>query len=138
MLLGIVSFIVLLVTGFGPLWLGYRLSGWLLIVHAAFAPVFIGCAALLALGWAEGMIFRGGSDAVEKLCFWLLIFLSLPLALSMILSMFTFFGTAGQDFLLVLHRWSGVAFGCIALIFFYLLVRRQVVMENTKLLDKEV
>ena len=56
LLLGILSFIILLVTGFGPLWLGYRLSGWLLIVHATFAPVFIGCVALLALGWAEGMV----------------------------------------------------------------------------------
>lgn len=143
LLLALLSFFVLLVTGFGPLLFGCRLSGWLLMIHATFAPVLIGCTALLALGWAQGMVFReqtGNSVHEEcgclaggrKICFWSLIFLSLPLTLSMILSMFKFFGTEGQAFLFVLHRWCALAFACIAIIFFYLLVRRQIEKENAQ------
>lgn len=131
-LLGLLSFLVLLVTGFGPLWFGGRLSGWLLMVHVTFAAVFIGCAALMALGWAQGMVFRGVSAVGEKLCFWALVFVSLPLSLSSILSMFTFFGTDGQEFLFDLHRWTALVFSCIAVIFIYLLIRRQIGKENAQ------
>lgn len=141
--LGLLSFAVLLVTGFGPLLLGYRLSGWLLMIHATFAPILIGCIALLAVGWAHAMRFQKedfrppsagcwltDSGAAEKGCFWGLVFLSLPLTLSMILSMFNFFGTEGQEFLLVLHRWCALVFAGLMMIFLYVLVRRQISREN--------
>ena len=132
LLLGLLSFLILFLTGFGPLVCGYRLTGWLLMVHATFAPIFIGCLALLALGWAQGMIFRKDSAVVQKIYFWILVFLSLPVTLSMILSMFPFFGTKGQEFLFHLHRWSALALTCIAIIFLYCLVRSQIVKENTE------
>jgi uncharacterized membrane protein len=130
LLLAMLSFLILLITGFGPLFFGCRLAGWLLVIHATFAPILIGCISLLALGWAQGMVFREGIDRVLKGCFWLLIFLSLPLTLTMILSMFRFFGTDGQTLLLIWHRWCALAFGCIGLIFLYNLIRRQIGMEN--------
>ncbi len=130
LLLGLLSFTVLFLTGFGPLLFGCRLSGWLLMIHATFSPVFIGCTALLALGWAQGMVFRSDSAVCLKLGFWTLIFLALPLALSMILSMFNFFGTEGQEFLFDLHRWCALGFVCIAVLYLYGLVRRQMDKEN--------
>lgn len=130
LLLTLLSFLILLITGFGPLFFGLRLSGWLLVIHATFSPVLIGCLALLSLGWAQGMVFGDGSDLVQKGCFWILVFLALPLTLSTILSMFNLFGTEGQDFLLILHRWCALAFACFAIIFLYALIRGQIGREN--------
>lgn len=130
LLLALLSFAILFLTGFGPLLFGSRLSGWLLMIHATFAPILMGCLALLAVGWAHEMVFRGLEDVLLKLCFWILLTLSLPLALSMIVSMFNWFGTEGQDFLYVLHRWCALAFTCLALLFLYVLVRRQIGREN--------
>ena len=152
LLLAMLSFLVLLLTGFGPLVCGCRLHGWLLMVHATFAPVFIGCVALLALGWAQGMAFEKEEAAVfsagccfrkpidgcwltdsgigQKCCFWALIFLALPVTLSMIVSMFPLLGTHGQELLFHLHRWSALALACVAIVFLYVLIRRQIVKEN--------
>ncbi|HOT72788.1 MAG TPA: hypothetical protein PLX18_06425 [Anaerohalosphaeraceae bacterium] len=130
LLLALLAFAILFLTGFGPLLFGSRLSGWLLMIHATFAPILMGCLALLAIGWAHEMVFRGLEDVLLKLYFWILLTLSLPLALSMIVSMFNWFGTEGQDFLYVLHRWCALAFTCLALLFLYILVRRQIGREN--------
>lgn len=130
LLLGLLSFAVLFLTGFGPLFFGCRLAGWLLMIHATFAPVLMVCLVILAFGWAHAMVFRRTTDIVLNSCFWILLVLSLPLALSMIFSMFRWFGTDGQHFLLVFHRWCALAFGSFAFLFLYLLVRRQLEMEN--------
>ena len=132
LLLALLSFLILFLTGFGPLLLGFRLHGILLMIHATFAPVFIGCVSLLAIGWAQGMTFRMNSAVVQNVFFWILIFLTLPVTLSIILSMFPFFGTEGQVFLFTLHRWSTLLFVCAAIIFLYILVRLQIIKENAK------
>jgi hypothetical protein len=129
-LLALLAFAVLFLTGFGPLFFGCRLSSWLLMIHATFAPILAVCLVVLAFGWASAMVFCGRSDMLLKLCFWLLLVLSLPLALSMVLSMFRWFGTDGQKLLLELHRWCALAFGSAAFLFLYLLIRRQIKMEN--------
>lgn len=130
LLLALLSFAVLFLTGFGPLFFGCRLAGWLLMIHATFAPILAVCLAILAFGWAGAMVFEGRPDAVLKCCFWTLLVLSLPLALSMVFSMFPWFGTDGQNLLLEIHRWSALAFGSSAFLFLYLLIRRQIGMEN--------
>ncbi len=130
-LLALLSFLVLLITGFGPVFFGLRLSGWLLVIHATFSPILIVCLSLLALGWAQKMVFENRMENIVKGCFWLLILIALPLTLTMIASMFRFFGTEGQELLLIGHRWCALAFGCIALIFLYCLIRGQIVKENT-------
>lgn len=139
-LLGLLSFIVLLLTGFIPLMSGSRLEGYWLIVHATFAPVFIGCTAVIALLGAGQYRFKQkditceGIDGIRscrptqsvialKTGFWLLIILSLPVALTMVVSMFPWFGTEGQEFLYVAHRWSALGFSLIAWIELYILVR---------------
>lgn len=152
LLAALACFLILLATGFGPLLLGYRLEGYLLMIHATFAGVFIACAAILVLGWAHAMAFdrQDGQTILQglrtrcscktgcwltdrpigtKAVFWVLAILSLPLTLSAIVSMFPLFGTEGQWFLFHLHRWSALVFACTAIAGLYILIRRQVCKE---------
>lgn len=146
-LLGLLSFCVLAFTGFGPLLFGCRLEGYLLMVHATFAPVFIACAAVIAL-LAAGRYAFNQKDAQIKPCkydkgcwltdtgigakagFWLLLFMTLPVTLTMVLSMFPLFGTEGQEFLFHAHRWSTLIFALIAMVELYMLIRMEVLKDT--------
>ena len=150
-LLALLCFVVLAFTGFYPLLvLNERMSGYLLMVHATFAPVFAVCLAALAVmsagsyrldksdwPWVQKLL-RGVTRLkielqqpaashmlVQKLTFWLIILLALPLILSIILSMFRFFGTDWQNFLLAAHRHTAVAFAVAAVVHTYLVIRTQ-------------
>lgn len=147
-LLALFCFIVLLITGFYPvLILGEAISGYLMMVHATFAPVFAACLAFLVVMWAGRQAF-GESDcpgwlhrfikrvirrkAVEekpstkeselgqKVTFWLIVALSLPAILSIVAGMFPLFGTGGQEFLLGLHRWSALVLALVIIVHIYL------------------
>jgi cytochrome b subunit of formate dehydrogenase len=134
--------VVLAVTGFYPVLVrGEHISGYLVMVHATFAPVFAVCLAVMAVMWARNGRFSPGdwpwfdrlvqratlvqnageerprsSGLWRKIFFWLTIFLALPLGLSMVLSMFPLFGTHGQEFLLSMHRSTALVFAPIAFI----------------------
>lgn len=147
-LLGLLSFAVLLLTGFVPLLLGGRLEGYWLMLHATFAPVFIACAAVVVITgaqhyrflkrdcddladlWASRKARKGcwltDCSAAPKAGFWLLAALSLPVTLTMVLSMTPLFGTEGQVCLFDLHRWSALAFALAALVQLYLLIRKMI------------
>ena len=143
-LLGLLSFLVLLATGFGPLLFGARLHGVLLMIHATFAPVFIGCAAVVAILGAGQYCFNkkdtqslqcGCNDDSNTSCwltdsgvgakvgFWVLLLMSLPVTLTMVLSMLPLFGPEGQEFLFYAHRWSALVFALTAIVELYMLVR---------------
>ncbi len=133
---------VLAVTGFYPvLILGEHISGYLVMVHATFAPVFAVCLAVMAVMYARNCGFSRGdspwfdrlmqratlvqsageerpssSGLWRKIFFWLTVFLALPLGLSIVLSMFPLFGTHGQEFLLSMHRSTALVFAPIAFI----------------------
>jgi cytochrome b subunit of formate dehydrogenase len=120
-------------------------------VHATFAPIFAICLAALAVSWASSHSFNKSdwpwlrdllrrvislkipvsesiepsSQLFEKTGFWLIVFLALPLILSIIVSMFSIFGTAGQNFLLATHRWTALVFAVVAIIHTYLVIRGQ-------------
>jgi len=147
-LLGLFSFGVLLVTGFGPLLLGGRLGGYWLMIHATFAPVFIGCTAIIAiLGAGQYCFNKKDAKAIQWTCrinrdqgcwltdtgvgakamFWFLLLISLPLTLSMVLSMFLLFGTDGQVFLLRLHRICALVFSLASVLEIYMLIRMEVI-----------
>jgi len=152
-LLALLCFVVLSITGFYPiLVLGEHISGYLVMVHVTFAPVFAVCLAVLAVMWAGKCCFKRGDCPVtrrlvewftgvkgpeeeaaresfgvgQKVFFWLIIVLALPLTLSIILSMFPLFGTHWQDFSLVVHRYVGLAFALIAIVHTYLMIRSQI------------
>jgi len=149
-LLAVLCFLVLAVTGFYPLLVnGEHISGFLMMIHATFAPVFALCLAILAVTWAGSNRFtmadcpwvsrllRGATrlripanDArqqcsllVYKAAFWLLMFLALPLILSIVVSMFYLLGTDWQGWTLALHRWTSLVFVIVAIIHTYLAVR---------------
>jgi len=130
LLFGVLSFCVLGLTGFGPLLLGTRLEGYLLMIHATFAPVFIACAAVIAVLGARRNVFskkdaRGGIKAG----FWFLLVMTLPVTLTMVLSMLPLFGPAGQEFLFFAHRWCTLIFALAAIIELHILIRMGVIED---------
>jgi cytochrome b subunit of formate dehydrogenase len=121
------------------------------MVHATFAPVFAICLAVLTVLWArshrfersdwpllqriiervtlrktstEESVYKSAS-VVQKMTFWVIVFLSLPLILSVVSSMFGLFGTSWQEFLLAAHRWTALVFAVVAIIHIYLVIRAQ-------------
>jgi cytochrome b subunit of formate dehydrogenase len=149
-LLALLCFVVLAVTGFYPtLVLGEHISGYLVMVHATFAPIFAICLAVLAVMWARKCGFTRGdwpwfqrmvqrvtlvgnageeapgesSGLGQKVAFWLIIFLALPLALSIVLSMYPLFGTHWQELLLGIHRYTALVFALVVIVHTYILIR---------------
>jgi len=57
-----------------------------------------------------------------KAGFWIILWLSLPLLLSIILGLFPFFGTEGEALLIRLHGYSGLLFLIAALAEVYLII----------------
>ena len=148
-LLALLCFVVLAVTGLYPVLVrGQHLSGYLLMIHATFAPVFAACLTVLALMWAHRCRFSESDCPLwfqriirretvnkdsfaeksclgQKICFWLIILLALPVILSIVLSMFPLFGTDGQEFLLNLHRYSTLLLALAVIVHTYLIIRTQ-------------
>jgi cytochrome b subunit of formate dehydrogenase len=142
-LVALLCFIVLLVTGFFQrLVLAESISGYLLMLHATAAGVFAACLAILAVMWAHNCRFNKNDwpwlqkllqrEAVnkaagekyelwQKVSFWMIVFLALPLILSSVLSMFMFFGTEWQEFLLNVHRYSALTLALAAIVHTYLM-----------------
>lgn len=153
-LLALLCFFILAITSFYPvLVLKEPIHGYWLISHATFAPVFAICLAVLAVMWAANCCFNkndwpwvqrvlgralplGGArreaannsvvnKLLRKICFWLIILLALPLILSIILSMFSLFGTYWQELLLNIHRYTALVFAIVAIVHTYLIIRTQ-------------
>lgn len=155
-LVTVVCFLVLAFTGFWPVLVrGEHISGGFMMVHATFAPIFALCMALLAVTWAGSNRLlaedcpwvqrllrrvtrlrlpaddRPGRCLVllYKLGFWVLLFLALPLILSIVVSMFHLLGTDWQHTTLALHRWTSLVFVIVALIYTYLAIRLRIAAE---------
>ncbi len=77
----------------------------------------------------EEPLNRSQADGVpglgQKITFWLIVVLALPLILSMVSSMFTLFGTYWQELLLDTHRYSALALALAAIVHTYLMIRAQ-------------
>ena len=151
-MLALLSFFILAVTGFYPtLVKGEHISGYLIMIHATFAPVLAVCLAVLAVMWAGKCRFNSKdwpwfSNLVEKATliktennasdinaglwqktgFWLIIFLALPLILSMVLSMLPYFGTHWQEIFLFIHRYTALVFAIVVLIHTHIIIRTQI------------
>jgi hypothetical protein len=116
------SFLTLLITGFFPLVvLGRTIFGYWLMLHVSAGGVFVCCLVLLALACTEKNllikynIFKGS-------LFWLILLLSLPLILSIALSMLPIFGTHSQECLLWIHRYCALLFVVLAIMHTYLTI----------------
>ena len=150
-LLALLCFVVLAITGFyRPLLLDEHISGYLMMIHATFAPIFAICLAVLAVMWArncrlcscdwpwlQGLIRRAtlvktecseetcSGGVLPKITFWLIMFLALPLILSIVLSMLPLAGTHWQELLMDLHRYVALAFAVVVIVHIHLMTRVQ-------------
>jgi hypothetical protein len=151
-LVALVCLALMALTSFVPrLIFGKPMGGYLLMLHVACAPVFIGCVAFGALTWSfrwrlneedwEGIcsLFRCQiRQALQnpgmpcKLGLWLAILLAVPASLSMVFSMFPIFGTHGLENLFVLHQYTGLAVTLLAMIHVYFALRLPVVPGSLK------
>ena len=144
-LFALLCFVVLFVTGFyQPLVGGRAISGFLVMIHATFAPVFAVFIAILAVMWAGNCVFdknywpwltkllqrQPKSDSkpqryefLLKLCFWVILVLALPLILSIVLSMFKIFGTSMQELFLNVHRYTSLVIAIVIILHTYLMIR---------------
>jgi hypothetical protein len=123
-LLALLCFLGLVITGFYPaIVLEESISGCWLILHVCFAPVFAVSLAMLAVMWAGNCSLRKGEPNLQKICFWLIIFLVVPVSLSIVLSMFNFFGTTAQELLLQVHRYGALFLALVVIVHTYLIIR---------------
>jgi cytochrome b subunit of formate dehydrogenase len=156
-LLAVVCFLVLAVTGFYSLLVrGEHISGYFMMIHATFAPIFALCLAILAVTWAGRHSFTMQdcpwiarllrrttrlhipaddrpwqcSVLIYKAAFWLLLILALPLILSIVVSMFHLLGTDWQSTTLALHRWISLVFVIVVIIHTYLAIRLRMACQT--------
>jgi hypothetical protein len=131
--------------------LGEQMSGLFLIVHVTLAPFFVVALMLSAIFWAHFQQFdhtdyiylrdirnkkeiknpaKMKQNFWSKIYFWLFLIFSVPAVLSIILSMFPYFGTEGQVTMLNIHRYSTLVLLIIAL--FYVDLDRLSFHKNLK------
>ena len=147
-----VCFVVLAITGFWPVLVkGEHISGFPIMIHSTFAAVFAVCLAIITITWAGSNRFERSecpwlwrflrrvtnlripmqegpcecTAIVKKAMFWAIVALSLPLILSIVLSMLHLFGTHGQEILLTAHRWTALFFAVAVLVHTYASARLQ-------------
>jgi hypothetical protein len=116
---GMLSAAVLIITGFASrLIFGTVIDGYLLMLHAMAAPVFMACVAASAVLWASeaklSLTDFGAAGEKPVVClrkrvgFWVILVLTVPLILSLMLCMLHIFGTHMQEILAGVHRWSAL------------------------------
>ncbi|MBN1456320.1 MAG: hypothetical protein JW912_00530, partial [Sedimentisphaerales bacterium] len=128
--LTLVCFVSLLITGFVPKFVfGESLSGYMLMVHASCAPVFACSLTAAVLLWVHRYRFARtdlhpfkGCAIIPRICFWIILIVSIPLMLSIVLGMFPIFGTEGQHCLIYLHLLSAIILTVVAVIHSLLLI----------------
>ena len=128
--------ILLALTGFVTvIILGKPISTYLLLVHVSLAPIFAISMAIATLIWAPKNSFNKRDwetfcnlksskkekriELMQKIAFWSLIILSLPIILSILLSMYPLFGSEIQHSLLTTHRYSTLVFVIISTWYVY-------------------
>lgn len=145
-------FFALALSGFLPiLILGGHLSGVMLIIHVTIAPFFAVSLMISLLLWAHFQQFDNEDfsnfkkyfakkESVRKypniriscnrVLFWLFAVIALPAILSMVISMYPFIGTEGQNFLLNTHRYSVLFLFIIYMVHFFIYFSDQEVAKN--------
>jgi hypothetical protein len=149
----ILTFIILALTGIIPvLILNEQIGGLFLIIHVTIAPFFVVALTMTALFWAHFQQFNQ-SDFIfikelrnkkdernrenhkhtfwPRIHFWLFLAFSVPASLSMIFSMFPYFGTEGQFAMLNIHRYSTLVL--LIIVLFYIDLK---ITQTTRKLEK--
>jgi hypothetical protein len=104
MLLGMLA---LGVTGIGTFVLDRApMTAWILMLHVGISPLFSIGLALMAWTWPGR---RARQGPVAHFFFWLLLLVGLVVMLSGVVPMTPLFGTEGQHWLYLVHRYSAIA-----------------------------
>ena len=104
-LTGILTF----ATGHAPM------THWVLMLHVSAAPVFAIALAFVALTWSDRSRFacpRTGYSNITKALLWFILLCGLVVILTGVLPMTPLYGTEGQHFLYLTHRYSGISLAC--------------------------
>lgn len=148
----VILFTFLALSGLIPvLILGEQMSGLFLVVHVTIAPFFVVALMLTTIFWAHFQQFdhsdflylknlrdkkeirkkaKNQQNFWPKIYFWLFLMFSVPAVLSIIFSMFDYFGTAGQIAMLNIHRYTTLVLFILAL--FYADLKLNSATENVK------
>jgi hypothetical protein len=139
---GVASCAVAVGSGWQALFSGQRLSGYPLVTHVVVTPVFVACAILVSLFWAQANGF-GRADwnrvrrplgaakpgtatsrvvVLRKLCFWVAAVAMIPAIASVGLAMFPVLASVRQGTLFLIHRYSVVALAAAAILFTFFAV----------------
>jgi cytochrome b subunit of formate dehydrogenase len=120
--------LVLAATGIGTFALGKApMTHWVLMAHVAVAPLFALGLAAVALTWSG--LCRGGADlplnVPAKVLLWVILLAGLVVTLSGVVPMTPLFGTRGQHFLYLTHRYSAIVLTAAVLLHLPMLGRRK-------------
>ena len=121
--------LILTLSGFGPGLLGQRLQGFLLMAHMGSVPPFLLSVAFLSVTCAKQHDLRERMT-LGSLCFWLLLGLTVPLTVTILLSMFPLTGTEGLNALLGLHESIALVFVVAAVLYVLLRVRSKATAQD--------
>jgi len=116
-------------TGIGTFALGKPpMTHWVLMAHVAVAPFFALGLAAVALTWSD--LCRGGVESPligpAKALFWVILLAGLVVTLSGVVPMTPLFGTKGEHFLYLTHRYSAIVLTVAILFHLPMLARRRV------------
>jgi cytochrome b subunit of formate dehydrogenase len=135
--------LLLALTGFLPVIVsGARISNIALMLHMVLAPLFAIGVTALALFYAQRHRFNGNDwrqllrkekpaaprenpDVWQKLCFWLIVLLSLPILISIISIMYPLFGTDAQESFLHWHGYAGLLMLLLVILHSYLVLSKK-------------
>lgn len=119
--IAVFSLFILTITGANAvIFSSQPLTGLGLLIHLSFAPLFAIGFAVLIFQWVH--VFQTREDKrlnFIQILFWLSTILVLPVILSIVLSMFSFFGTNAQQFLYDVHRVSSLFLVVTTALFMY-------------------
>jgi hypothetical protein len=107
------AILVLALTGIGTFALGKApMTGWVLMLHVAIAPLFALALAVLSVTWADAARFGAAGSPqsnVSKTLLWLILLCGVVVILSAVIPMTPLFGSGGQRALYLTHRYTSIA-----------------------------
>ena len=150
LLITLIELKIMAITGFLPIiFTGEHLSGVLLLIHVAVAPLISISFAVLVILFAHTNRFSESDIELTegnenkkvnlnvsgkfKLLFWSIALFSIPAMLSIILGMFPLFGTEGQITLLDIHRYSVLIITILVILYvgLYTISSKEKLISNT-------
>ena len=112
----LIAVLVLSLTGILTFATGHApMTHWILMLHVSAAPVFAIALAFVSLTWSDRSRLcdaRAPYSNVTKTLLWFILLCGLVVILTGVVPMTPLFGTDGQHFLYLTHRYSGITLAC--------------------------